>query len=153
MANPNALEPVPSTLPPEPPRRGWFARNWLWAVPVGCLVPVVGCVGLVAVGSILLINQIKSSDVYQEAIQLTKANAAVAAAIGEPMTERLPTTFKYNLNNTTGTAQLTIPVDGPKGFGVIFLDAVRANGAWTYNRLEFQPSGGAPIPLIDPPAG
>ena len=34
--------------PPQPPRRGWWSRNWKWAVPVGCLGSVQHCLGVAA---------------------------------------------------------------------------------------------------------
>jgi Cytochrome oxidase complex assembly protein 1 len=132
-------------------RQSWIARNWLWVIPVGCGLPVVGCVVLLAVSIYIGINRIQSQEVYQKAIQLAKANPEVVAAIGEPMSEKQPTSVKFNLNGSSGSVQMTMPIEGPKGTGNIVLDAVQTQGAWSYRQLYFQSNGGEPIQLIEQP--
>ena len=40
------MQPPPPPPPPQqPPRRSWWSRNWKWALPVGCLLPVLLCGG------------------------------------------------------------------------------------------------------------
>ena len=59
-----------------PPRQeGWFVRNWKWFVPVGCLSMILMIVGFIAAVAYLAFGSIKSSYVYQQAIDKTRSNA------------------------------------------------------------------------------
>ena len=52
----------------QPEERGWWGRNWKWAVPAGCLAPLILCGGGLAGFVALLFGMLKSSEPYKEAL-------------------------------------------------------------------------------------
>ena len=116
-------------------QRGWFGRNWIWALPVGCFsmaaLSVFCCFGLV----FSIFGFIKSSDIYKDAIARAQAEPKVTQALGAPVKEGLFVTGSLKLQNTDGTADLTIPISGPNGKATIYVNAVKSNGVWTYSKL------------------
>ena len=125
------------TPPPSPPRRGWWSRNWKWAAPVGCLLPVLICGGFVTVIVTFVFGMIKSSEPYQHALTQARANQAVVAALGTPIEPKFLVAGSINLNDSSGDANLTIPVTGAKGSGTIYVIGTRSDGVWSYSRLLF----------------
>jgi Cytochrome oxidase complex assembly protein 1 len=132
--------PIPAMDQP-PPQRSWWSRNWKWVVPVGCLVPLLGCGGLIAVGMVIVFGAIRSSDVYTEAMARAKADKQVQAQLGEPIEAGWMTTGNINLTNDTGTADLTIPLTGPKKSATLHAVATKAAGKWEYTTLDVTPTG------------
>ena len=123
------------------PRAGWWSRNWKWFVPVGCLGMLV--VLVVFVGSILLIvfGALKSSDAYKTAVARAKANPQVIEALGTPIEEGMFLSGKTNVDGSSGEADLTIPISGPKGKAKIYAVATKRAGRWTYSTLEAEIDG------------
>ena len=130
---------------------GWWSRNWKWAAPVGCLLPVLLCGGLFALIFTSVFGLIKSSDAYIEALARAKASPEVQAALGTPIEPGFFVSGSIKINNNTGNADLSIPVSGPKGSATIRAVATRAGGPWQYSVLEVLPDGGGRIDLQAPP--
>ena len=76
-------------------------------------------------------------------------NADVQAKVGTPMKVGWLTSGSINLNGPSGDASLAIPLSGPKGAGTIYVEAKKKAGTWRYETLEFAPSDGARVPLLD----
>ena len=114
-----------------PPKKGWFARNWLWIVPL-ILVGGIGSCGLCCGGFFFgVVGALKSSDAYNFAVQEVRKSPAVVAKIGEPITEPMMVSGNVNINNDVGDADLTFDVTGPKGTATVHTRAARAGGKWT----------------------
>jgi hypothetical protein len=149
MSNPPAPipPPPPSSMPPGPPtppagpRRGWFARNWKWFIPLVVVLPILFCCGGATAIVGVVFGTIKSSDPYKHALAQAQANPQVVAAIGSPVEARFFVGGSVNLNNDAGTANLVIPVSGSKGSGTVLVAGTRSGGVWTYQTLEFHQSG------------
>jgi hypothetical protein len=54
-----------------------------------------------------------------------------------------------SVNGASGAASLSIPLSGPKGSGVIYVEAKKKGGTWRYETLEFAPNDGERVPLLD----
>ena len=122
--------------PPE--QKGWFGRNWKWFVPTGCLsiilVVVIGASAVVY----LAFSAIKSSDIYQESLGKAKSNAAVVSALGEPINAGWQLSGNINVNGNSGTADVKIPISGPKKSGAIYATAIKKQGKWQFSVLEVE---------------
>jgi cytochrome oxidase complex assembly protein 1 len=129
----------PDPTPPPPPN--WWHRNWKWAVPVGCVLPVLICGGIITAILALVFGTIKASEPYNHALQAAGANARVAAILGGSPNPGTFPSGSINLNNDAGNADLSIPVSGPKGSGTIHVIATKSAGAWKYKTVTFQPAG------------
>ncbi|WP_298900819.1 cytochrome c oxidase assembly factor Coa1 family protein [uncultured Psychroserpens sp.] len=117
-------------------QKSWFGRNWLWVLPVG------GCLGVIllfifGIGAAIfgVSKIIKESAPYEYAVESAKDNNEVQLALGESIdTDGL---FQGNItiNNSTGEADLKIPIKGEKGEGVIVVLAEKDNEGWQYEKL------------------
>ncbi|MCD2258013.1 cytochrome c oxidase assembly factor Coa1 family protein [Psychroserpens luteolus] len=117
-------------------QKSWFGRNWLWVLPVG------GCLGVIllfvfGIGAAIfgVSKIIKESEPYEYAVEAAKSNSDVQLALGEAIdTDGL---FQGNmtLNNSTGEADIRIPIKGENGKGTIVVLAEKNGDDWTYEKL------------------
>ena len=126
--------------PPQLPRPSWFRRNWKWVVPVGCLVPVLACVGLGALIVSLVFGLIKSSDPYRDALSAAKTNTEVRTLLGDPIEAGFLVSGNIQTSNSNGSADLSIPISGAKGSATIYVTGTKTAGVWTYSVLKVTPS-------------
>lgn len=132
----------------QPPQRSWWSRNWKWFVPIGCLVPLLGCGGLITLILVSVLGAIKSSEVYADALAKAKAHEEVKALLGEPIEAGFWVIGNLEVSGQAGSADLKIPLTGPKGSATLNVVAMKAAGRWQYSVLEVQPAGaGARIDL------
>lgn len=111
----------------------------------GCLLIVLMCGGLAGLGVFGLFTAIKSSEPYTESLARAKANAEVAAALGEPIETGTMVQGNINLNNNDGEADLNYAISGPEGSGRVDVTATKTNGVWTYQEMTVTVDGGGPV--------
>ena len=116
----------------------WWNRNWKWFVPVGCLTVIVLFAGLIVLIITFVFGMMKNSDVYSQALTRAKANPAVEAALGEPITDGYMTSGSISETNGSGNAELSIPISGPKSGATIYLEAHKSAGQWTFSKLQVE---------------
>ena len=121
---------TPSPDMDRPPQRSWWGRNWKWVVPVGCLLPLLACSGISAAILMIVFRAIRSSDVYTEALARAKANPEVRAQLGEPIQPGWMVNGSIQVINESGSANLSIPISGPKKSATISVVATKAAGRW-----------------------
>jgi hypothetical protein len=145
------LIPDGVVLPPEEPP-GWFRRNWMWLVPVGCLLPVLACAGLAGGGLIFAFQMLRQSEPAQAGLKAAAGNEEVRRLLGEPIAAGWLVTgqLRYGANQG-GSVNLTLPLRGPKGRGTLVIQGSRANNAWNYDRMDVMVAGRPEaIHLIEP---
>jgi len=127
---------VPSLTKPN-----WWTRNWKWFVPLGCFT--VALMFLLFAGSIVVIvfSEMKSTDVYKEALERAKRDPAVVEALGSPIKDGFLVSGNSNVNGASGESNLAIPISGPKGKGTIYVSATKSLGRWIYSGLVVDLSG------------
>lgn len=137
------MDPIAPQSPPplNPPRRSWWSRNWKWFVPTGCLSMLALFAIFIAVIVLVVFGALKSTDVYQTAVQRAKANPAVVAALGSPVKEGMFLSGSSNTNGASGDANFSIPISGPKGKGTIYVVAAKSAGRWDYQTLQVEIDG------------
>jgi Cytochrome oxidase complex assembly protein 1 len=111
-------------------------RNWAIAGVVFWLALIVFFTALY----FFIAAVIKSSDVYQAAIAKTVANAEAARGLGKPMNFGFPM-GSIQISGPSGTAKLSIPVEGSKAKGTVYLDAVKEMGEWRFKQLQLEIEG------------
>ena len=126
-------QPVPQA---QPQPAGWWSRNWKWFVPTGCcLTPLVLGGALAAFIILVVFGALKQTDVYQTALARAKADQRVTTALGTPIEEGWYLSGNTQMSGSSGEADLTIPISGPKGKGTIYAVATKSAGEWTYSKL------------------
>lgn len=133
------------------PAPSWWARNWKWLVPTGCLTGVAGLAGFIALIVGLVFGLIKSTTPYQQALARAQKDPVVIGRLGAPINGGLLVSGSVNLSGGTGQANLAIPLQGSRGRGTLYVQARQSSGTWTYSTLTLQPDGaGGPISLLRP---
>lgn len=125
----------------QPSEGNWWSRNWKWVVPVGCLVPIVLGSGIVILVVTLIFGALKSSDPYTHALARARASDEVKAVLGEPIQPGFWVSGNFNVNGSSGNADFSIPLSGPKGSATLYVTATKAAGRWQFTTLEVAPKG------------
>jgi hypothetical protein len=146
VGNPPFVQPPPMQ-PPSPP--GWWARNWKWFAPVGCLTLIALVAAFVACFILLVLGSMKSTDGYKLALQKAQNDPRVQQRLGTPIEDGLFVSGSVKVSGSSGKADLTIPISGPKGKGTIYVDATKFAGEWKFNRLEVGFDGGGEPKTVD----
>ncbi len=131
--------------------KGWLEQNWKWVLPVGCVGTLLVVVALVVSLGVALFSMFRSSDVYAGALEQATRHPEVIAALGDPVEPGWMVTGTMSINNGSGEADISIPLGGPDGKGVLYVVGERSGGEWTYERLEIRIDGRTDrIDLLDP---
>tara|TARA_R110000787_G_scaffold15134_2_gene46785 strand:+ start:21656 stop:22090 length:435 start_codon:yes stop_codon:yes gene_type:complete len=117
--------------------RNWFQKNWKWAIPsLGCLSVIVVFILLFGAMVGKVTDMFKDSVPYSVGMENLQKNEFVINKLGEPIeTDGM---FQGNINyeDDFGTADLKIPVKGPKGEGSLMIIAEKNGEKWTYQTME-----------------
>jgi len=76
-----------------------------------------------------------SSEIYTMTLKEAQNSPCVAAELGVPLNPGWMTTGGTEESSTEGSANLSIPVHGPKGKGNLELDAEKKSGVWKITSL------------------
>lgn len=148
MMNPNPAQFGGSFQPPPQQRKGCLGRNWKWMLPVGCLGLILGIVALVGGIFFVAMSAMKSSDVYQGALKAAQAHPAAIERLGQPIRDGWFVKGNVSFDGGGGSANLEVPVSGPKNSGTLDVRAVNESGAWMYEKLDLR-VGGETVSLLD----
>ena len=148
----------PTSPPPASGKpRNWWQRNWTWFVPVGCLSAMAMLLGFIVLVFLIVFGAIRSSEVHHQALARAQEDAAVAQALGSPIQTGFWVGGNISVSGPSGTADLAIPLSGPKGQGTLYAEAKKAAGSWEFSTLvlEVQPTGEridllAPVAVEEP---
>ncbi len=116
--------------------RGWWSRNWKWAVPTGCIALVGGGVGFFVLIFALIFGVMKSTEVYETALYEAQTNPAVIEHLGNRIEDGLIFTGNMEVSPGSGYADIVIPISGQKGSGSLYVQAEKVAGSWQYYTLE-----------------
>jgi hypothetical protein len=111
-------------------------RRWAIAGVIAWLAML----GVIAATFFLVISALTRSDVYTGAVGKLNATPAALELLGAPIVPGFPM-GNFSLDAATGAAQFSIPVEGSKARGTVYVDATRDLGIWTYNRIELAVEG------------
>jgi hypothetical protein len=104
-------------------------------------------VGILAAASVFVLfviplffavdSMMRNSGAYQLTLNTAKSSPCVINALGLPLESRWIMTGSIEESSVEGSAQLSIPVKGPKGKGSLDVQAKKRNGSWKINSLLF----------------
>ena len=146
--------PPPSVPSPPPPGSGSGPKKqvvWIVVAAVlGVLLLVVLFVGAIVAA---VFGGLKSNDPYRFAMQTASHDPRVAARLGSPVHAGWLISGNISVNNDSGKADLSIPLQGPIHNGAIHVVARKSEGEWTYQQLTLKvEDGSAPVDLLQPPS-
>jgi len=113
------------------------ALKW---IACGCL----GCAGVIVVAFVAFFGLIggaaftgmKSNDAYKQAVARASSNPQVIEAIGDPVEAGFFVSGSVNVSGPSGSADLSIPVSGPRGKATVYLVAEKTAGLWEFSTLQ-----------------
>jgi len=129
----------------------WWHRNWQWLVPAGCLALLLVVAGCVAILVTIIGRGMKSSGAYTESVSRAASDCAIQDLLGRPIEAGWFTSGNISVNGSSGQADLSIPLSGPKGKGTLYVTAHKTAGTWSFEVLQFAPKdGGERMDLLAP---
>ena len=118
-------------------KRNWFQRNWKWALPsFGCLTIIVVFALLFGAMVSKVTDMFKDSVPYSVSMETLQKNEMVIEKLGEPIEPNGMFQGNINYENDEGTADLKIPVKGPKGEATLLVIAEKKGENWTYQTMN-----------------
>jgi hypothetical protein len=80
------------------------------------------------------------SEAYRLGVARLQASAEVAQVLGTPIATGMPM-GEISVTNDSGAASLSFSATGPKGSGLVLLQAIRKGGVWSIQRLMLKVDG------------
>jgi len=122
-------------------QKSWFAKNWGWVLGGGCLSIII--IGVLVIGGIIykVSDAVTESEPYTHAYAKTIENESVIEFLGTPIETNGMGNTSYKYANGSTTADLTIPIKGPKDEGNIIVSAEKINDEWAYKILQVKIDG------------
>lgn len=119
------------------PQPSWWKRNWKWVVPVGgCFTLILLVIALF--GSIFygVTTLLENSQPYEYALEKINKDEEIVSILGSPIEQDGMMQGSLNWHNGDGKADMKIPVSGPKGNGILYIDASSVDDNWTYHEIR-----------------
>lgn len=120
-------------------KKSWWKRNWKWAVPT------MGCLGLMVIAIMLfgavifgISSAIGDSQASTEAMVKVTKNEAAIELLGTPIEKDGIGSINLSYTNGKKTIKQSIPVKGPKGTGVVFIEGEGEGDRWTFSTMNLQ---------------
>lgn len=131
--------------------KSWWKRNWIWVTATSAILLFVTLIIVFVVGLIGTITTgMKGSVGYKEALLRAQKNEQIIALLGAPIIQEGMPSGNISYTNGLKSISLTIPINGPKGKGVIRVDGEGVGEAWTYEVMNvFVKSNDTVIDLLE----
>jgi hypothetical protein len=104
-------------------------------LPIGCAAGFILIVGLIAGLIFVMFSYFKKNDVYEYALARTQKSPGVIQVLGEPIEAAWYVSGSLSTSDSSGHANFTIPISGPKGSADIEVKATKISGKWKFDSL------------------
>lgn len=115
-----------------PPKRG---TSSCMKIGCGCLVALLLVAGSCAAfvgGFFYMIHQ---SEPFQRAVEELNKHPVVQEKLGTPIEAGYLFSGNFEVENDDGSADLEVPVNGPKGSGTVIIKGTMTDGEWTFDSI------------------
>jgi hypothetical protein len=123
-------------------QKSWLEQHPRWKIPLGCLTLIFLIGVFVTVLLTIITTSFHGSDVYKQAMATATQNIQVREQIGEPVQSAWIVSGQLHINGSSGDANLSIPISGPRGKGLIRAVAHKTGGVWRFSYLQVSIEGG-----------
>jgi len=124
---------VPTSQPP-----GWRDRHPYLKIVIGAALLVAFVAGLF----VIVFSSFRASDVYKESLARAQADPQVQQWLGTPIEPGWLMTGDLKISGESGSADIAIPISGPRGKGSLYVVAFKSQGVWRYQRMCVTRAGG-----------
>jgi hypothetical protein len=118
-------------------------------VPVIAATVLFAAIGCCGGGIWAIVMVIRSTDIHEMAMERVRADKRVIETLGEPIEEGFYVMGNVQYETDGGSADLQIPIHGPKAKATAYVVATRAGGVWTIHRLYVELGDSELIVIID----
>ncbi|WP_431244688.1 cytochrome c oxidase assembly factor Coa1 family protein [Flavobacterium sp. P21] len=116
-------------------KRSWWARNWKWFVPTGCMSLIV-LFALFLFGVFFEVTSImKDSEAYKESMTLVQHNKILIEKLGSPIETDGMLSGSVSTTNDVRKCDVQVPLKGPKGKATLFVVGEK-RGKWKYSEMS-----------------
>lgn len=132
------------------PQPSWWKRNWKWVIPLGgCLTVMV--IFVIFIGSIFygVTSVLEESQPYEYALEKINQDDEITNELGTPIEKDGIISSDYKYFNGKKTAKLSVPVSGPKGSGILFVEASGEDDNWIYDVIRIEIKDNENIDLLE----
>ena len=81
---------------------------------------------------LIVFGALRSTETYKTAVSRAKANPRVQQTVGTPIETGWLVSGSTHVTAGSGTSELTIPIEGPRGKANIYVVATKSAGEWEY---------------------
>ena len=134
--------PAPN-IPPPQEKKG-CARYA--AIGCGGAILLAGLFGAAVV--FFVFTLMKSSEPYKETMRRAQQDIRVTAKLGSPIKPGWFMTGEINTSGSSGHANLSIPLEGPKGKATAYVEADKVAGKWKYVQMRATFEDGSTVDLV-----
>lgn len=115
----------------------WWKKNWKWVVPVGGCFSVIVFI-VILFGSIFygVTTLLEKSKPYKYALEQINSDEEITSILGAPIEQDGMMQGSLNWTNGDGKADMKIPVTGPNGSGILYINASSVDDNWTYHEIR-----------------
>jgi len=131
----------PYPLHPEPLKRSWIECHPLWKIPLGFATLMLLICGFAVGAGTIVVASYRHSDVYKQAMAKALGNPTVREQMGEPIQAAWFISGSLHINGSSGNADFSIPISGPRANGSIRVIAFKNAGVWRFTYLQVNVAG------------
>ena len=131
----------PCSLHPKPMQKNWLEQHPRWKIPLGFVILIFLMAVFAAVLLTIITTSIHSSDVYKQAMATATENIQIREQIGEPIQSAWIVSGQLHVKGSSGDANLSIPISGPRGKALIRAVAYKTGGVWRFTCLQVSVEG------------
>ncbi|MFL1894648.1 cytochrome c oxidase assembly factor Coa1 family protein [Aquimarina sp. 2-A2] len=116
--------------------KSWFGRNWGWVVPLGGCLTIILLV-ILFLGSLVfgVSKMVTSSDPYESGLERVRQDQYIVGILGEPIETDGIMQGSLSFENDKGTADISIPIKGPKGKARLYVVGTKQKDHWNYSEI------------------
>jgi hypothetical protein len=133
----------PYPIIPQPMEKSWLDRHPRWKIPAGFLTLILLIVVFGGIVMLIVMASFHGSDVYKQAVAKAAESPEVRAQIGEPIQPAWLIAGDLHVSGSSGNANLSIPISGPRNRGKIRAVAFKSGGVWRFTFLQVNVEGQA----------
>ncbi len=115
-------------------------KYWTYAALIFVAI-IIAILLFFAITALVIFFVITNSTVYKDSYRLVQNNPATIEVLGQPIESGLIIMGSIKTSGSSGNAELSYSVSGPKNGGNVIVKAVRSSNKWSYQELTLTIKG------------
>jgi hypothetical protein len=106
-------------------------KKWAWAglgIILGFTLIIIFSIGIT-------FSSMSNMEIVDDTMSIINSNYIATSKLGTPIEKGLFISGSISISGPSGSADLAIPLEGPKGKGMVYLKSTKDMGSWNIDRL------------------